>query len=192
MLFFVHKKIKVSIKYLLLGLISCIFVYYLVIYKFNFYFQESDDAARYALYAYFPTILADYFPLGSGLGSYGSHVSGEIYSPLYYKYGMNNYYGMSPDYYAFIADTYFPVLAEFGVIGIYLFIFFWIKRIKQILNIDYKHLKYYKCGLLISLMIIIESVAGPVFVMSYALIPLVLLGMICAYKFDKDLNINGL
>ena len=192
MLFFVHKKIKVSIKYLLLGLISCIFVYYLVIYKFNFYFQESDDAARYALYAYFPTILADYFPLGSGLGSYGSHVSGEIYSPLYYKYGMNNYYGMSPDYYAFIADTYFPVLAEFGVIGIYFFIFFWIKRIKQILNIDYKHLKYYKCGLLISLMIIIESVAGPVFVMSYALIPLVLLGMICAYKFDKDLNINGL
>lgn len=39
-------------------------------------------------------------------------------------------------------------------------------------------------------MIIIESVAGPVFVMSYALIPLVLLGMICAYKFD-DLNINS-
>ena len=104
--------------------------------------RKADDLyARMALYYFSLLILKDYFPFGSGFASYATYTSGESYSAIYAKYGMNHMYGLtkvSPD---FIADTYYPALAQFGYVGIALFFLFWI-------NLMIKAIKKYQKGFL--------------------------------------------
>ena len=104
--------------------------------KFQFYFvqggiavNEFDDSstgmfARSALYLGMFFVLADYFWLGSGLGSYATQASNSYfnYSDLYYQYDLDKIYGLSPDFDAFVGDTFFPELAQFGIVGIVLFV----------------------------------------------------------------------
>lgn len=81
--------------------------------------------ARPVLYATAGLIIADYTLLGSGLASFASFPSAEHYSGLYYEYGIDKVYGLSEAMPDFICDAYFPSLAQFGVVGIILFIVFW-------------------------------------------------------------------
>ena len=68
-------------------------------------------------------IFKDYFPFGSGFGTFASHASAVYYSRLYYDYGISNIFGLQPDAPDFVSDTYFPVLAQFGVVGACLFFY---------------------------------------------------------------------
>lgn len=124
-------------------------------------------------------MLIDHLPFGTGLASYATYASGTYYSPLYYKYGLSGYHGMSPHFYEYIADTYFPVLAQFGIIGVFLFFAFWLRRYNDVLHVATYDIKKYKIGLMVIFMLFVESVAGPVLVMNWGFIPMMLLGMIC-------------
>ena len=65
----------------------------------------------------------DYFPLGTGFGSYSSYFSGKYYSWVYDKYNINNVYGISRLYWGFVADQFWPmVLAQFGYFGLVAYI----------------------------------------------------------------------
>ena len=90
----------------------------------------EDMYARPALYYTAWEILKDYFPFGSGLGTFASYASGVYYSRLYYDYGISNIYGLQPDEFYFVSDTYFPVLAQLGVVGVWLFFLFMWRRTK--------------------------------------------------------------
>lgn len=82
---------------------------------------DSDDApqARLALYRGSIEIARDYFPLGGGMGRFGSWMSRIEYSPLYYDYGLSNVYGLRPSSPRFVTDTFWPqILGELGVIGL--------------------------------------------------------------------------
>jgi O-antigen ligase len=75
--------------------------------------------ARTALYGGSLLLARDHFPLGSGVGTYGSYGSVTSYSPIYYQFGFNLIYGMSPAYPNFIQDTFWPqILGETGVVGL--------------------------------------------------------------------------
>jgi hypothetical protein len=87
---------------------------------------ERDMIARYVLYATAPEILHDYFPFGSGFASYATYASGVHYSHIYSKYGIDWVWGLSKSYYSFVADTYYPSLVQFGVVGILLYLLFWV------------------------------------------------------------------
>lgn len=175
----VKKTVKFNLKYLLIFSTMACLVFYFVADKWHFYFVQSDGAARYILYKYMPTMLIDHLPFGTGLASYATYASGTYYSPLYYKYGLSGYHGMSPHFYEYIADTYFPVLAQFGIVGVFLFFAFWLRRYNDVLHIATYDIKKYKIGLMVIFMLFIESVAGPVLVMNWGFIPMMLLGMIC-------------
>ena len=58
---------------------------------------------------------------------------------------------MSRDFYSFIADTYYPSLAQFGIIGIILYISFWIYILKKAISFNkgYKQTKLLTIVLLI-------------------------------------------
>ena len=103
--------------------------------KIYFYFvtggfgdgREAEDLyARMALYFFSFQIFIDYLPFGSGFATYATFASGSYYSPVYVKYGMENMYGLTKSSPEFIADTYYPALAQFGVVGVILFFWFWI------------------------------------------------------------------
>lgn len=188
LLFAVKQKINFNIKYIIIGLITCLGVYYLVFSKFVFYFVDSDGAARFLLYKTMPRVIMDYIPFGSGFASFATYASGLYYSPLYYKYGIAFGYGMSEENFTYIADTYFPVLAQFGIVGVILFCLFWIRRYKNINIVAKQSIRNYRIGLLIIAMVMIESVAGPVFVMAYNFIPMAILGSICGESNPRDDN----
>jgi len=65
-----------------------------------------SDLQEYIFNGYAPRVLLlkygfitanNYFPLGSGFASYGSEMAKRYYSKLYYEYGFNNVWSMSPE-----------------------------------------------------------------------------------------------
>ena len=76
-------------------------------------------------------LFVDYAPLGSGLASFASYASGEYYSHIYEDYGINHLWGISREFYSFVADAYYPMLAQFGIVGLGLYIFFWIWMVRK-------------------------------------------------------------
>lgn len=84
--------------------------------QITYYF--SGDRARNILLKFGVLTARNYFPLGSGLATYGTAIAKEIYSPLYSKYGFSGYWGLSKNFGDFLTDNYWPaILGEFGVLG---------------------------------------------------------------------------
>jgi len=71
------------------------------------------------MYAASAQIAINYFPIGTGAGTFSSQPSFSMYySPLYYEYGLAKLYGASPEMSKFLMDTGWPkFIAEAGWIG---------------------------------------------------------------------------
>jgi hypothetical protein len=140
--------------------------------KINFYFNSENamELARNILTYKSFEIARDYFPIGAGLGRYGSYLSKLYYSPLYYKYGLSRIWGMSKANPFFITDTFWPmIIGESGFIGLalYILIFFLILKFlyKEIKTDQDEDLKAFQLGtLLATIEGIVETIAAPVFV----------------------------
>jgi hypothetical protein len=77
------------------------------------------EPARIALYVASLEIARDHFPLGAGMGRYGSWMSRVEYSPLYAEYGLNRIPGLRADNSQYATDTFWPmVVGEFGIFGV--------------------------------------------------------------------------
>ncbi len=131
--------------------------------KFNAYyvegFQEDAQAmARPATYETGMTIMfKDYIPFGSGLGSFGTAAAAKEYSPLYYKYHLDEIWGLDPSNPMFLADAFYPTLAEYGIVGLFFFLWFWKRRLWEANKIP--NLIYYRMALMCILALALESTA---------------------------------
>ncbi len=142
-------------------------ILYITWFKFEAYyvsgFQENAErmARPESFKVAFGKIIWDYFPFGSGFGTFGVAAAAKIYSPLYYKYNLDSIWGLSPDNPMFLADAFYPTLAQFGVVGIGLFIAFW-KRMILRLNklID---MRYYRVAFMAVACLAIEQTADSSF-----------------------------
>ncbi len=152
---------------------------------------DPDVMASYArpvLYVTSFFILCDYFPFGSGLASFASFASAENYSQLYYEYGLNYIWGLSPSMPDFICDAFYPSLAQFGFVGIILFIYFWTYTygyLRVLIRFDYQKYKYQFCiGVMLMCFVFIESIASTSFVQFYGMMNMMLLGIISAKGYE--------
>lgn len=161
----VHKKFRLqSFKsYISIVLLGCCILFF-TWYKVNTYyiqgFQLSDNQtalARPISYLTAMQILIDYFPFGCGLGSFSVDAAGKYYSPIYFEYQIDHIWGLNPDNPSFIADAFYPSLAEFGFAGILFFFLFWKKRYKELNSIH--DLKFYKIGLICFCALLLENIA---------------------------------
>lgn len=131
--------------------------------KFNAYYvegfqEEAEATARPATYETGMTIMfRDYIPFGSGLGSFGTAAAAKEYSPLYFKYHMDEIWGLSPENPMFLADAFYPTLAEFGIVGLFFFLWFWKRRLWETKQI--KNMVYYRMTLMAILALALESTA---------------------------------
>lgn len=130
-------------------------------------------------------LLWDYFPFGCGLGSFGTFVSGEYYSSIYEKYGLDQLWGLSKNKPDFISDAYYPELAQFGIIGVILYFTFWAWIIKISARKRFINMKQFLFTLLISLFFLIEGVADATFTHNRGLFILILLGMVLPSKYER-------
>lgn len=125
-LFFIYYKniiARINISYIYFLIAISPFILFIV-FRDWILFYFSDEAiklgwSRAVLLKYSFVISYDFFPLGTGFGSYSSFFSGEDYSWVYQHYGIHNVWGIMKDYRQFIADQYWPmVLGQFGVFGL--------------------------------------------------------------------------
>lgn len=182
-------KFKLNIKNIILCSIVLALVLFFTYKKMNIYFisggdflgddeKIQDSIARAALYFYAPDILSDYFPFGSGFGSYATYASSVYYSPLYNHYGMDGIYGLSKHFGSFIADTYYPALAQFGYVGICLFFLFWGNLALKALRSHKFAYKEALMALMIILFFMIECTTDSTITHNRGLFMMVLLGLL--------------
>lgn len=159
--------------------------------KIEFYFFSSiqSDSARYQLLTKSIIIANDYFPIGSGFGTFASHYSGKYYSPLYYMYNISNVHGLVKGKCYFVSDSFWPmILAQTGWIGLIFFIialFFLLKQINLLKNIN---VSYYVSSLFIILYLLIASTAESAFVHPAAIPLAIYLGYLVQIVEKKHLS----
>ena len=150
----------------------------------------EDLYARMALYYFSLPVLLEYIPFGSGFASYATYASAEYYSPIYEKLNMNHLFGLTKADPKFMADTYYPALAQFGIVGVILFFLFWG-------HLAFKAVKAYsdacKKEVIIALMIIffflIECTSDSTITHNRGIYLMMLLGMIYS-DIQKTLNLQ--
>ena len=127
--------------------------------RFDVYYVSglsNDQLARPMTYKTSLQILWDYFPLGSGMGTFACNGAWRYYSPLYYKYNLNGIWGMDEGG-GFICDAYYPTLAQFGIVGVFFFCWFWKRRLvafNQIVD-----MRYYRIAMITFCCLAIEQTA---------------------------------
>lgn len=131
--------------------------------KFNAYYVEGfqEDAQEMARPITYQTgmqiMFHDYIPFGSGLGSFGTAAAAKEYSPLYYQYHLDEIWGLDPSNPMFLADAFYPTLAEYGIVGLFFFLWFWKRRLWEANKIP--NLIYYRMALMCILALALESTA---------------------------------
>lgn len=148
--------------------------------RFDSYYvtgMSDDGLARPKMYRTSLLVLRDYFPLGPGMGTFGTNAAGVEYSPLFYRYKLNEVWGLDPGSAAsgFAADAFYPALAEFGIVGVFLFFVFW-KRKFYIMN-DIQDMKHYRIALMAFFCLAIEQAADTSFLSGKGMGYCMLLGL---------------
>lgn len=77
-------------------------------------------------------------------------------SPLYYKYNLNGIWGLDEGG-GFICDAYYPTLAQFGIIGVFFFCWFWKRRLAAFDIIA--DMRYYRIAMITFCCLAIEQTA---------------------------------
>lgn len=127
------------------------------------YFGDEAVTARSLLVKGGISIMRDYFPLGSGFGTFGTEVAASYYSPLYYKYGLNSFWALAEGG-TELVDCYWPAIAaELGFFGIILMLLLIVLFIKKFVR-DAKGKKYYLIvALTYSAYLLMSSTATAIF-----------------------------
>lgn len=140
---------------------------------------SKDFIARAMLYKTSIDVFTDYFPFGSGFASFASYPSGVYYSDIYAQYNIDWVAGINKHNYSYIADTYYPCLAQFGVVGVFLFVLFFLYIFKKALSL-YKQSqqdKHFIIPFLIIGYFLIESIADATFTSHRGFFIMMLLGL---------------
>lgn len=158
---FLKKKLNFrSSKTIVSLLIMLTIILYVTWFKFDVYYvsgMDNEELARPMTYKTAWKLLWDYFPFGPGMGSFAEKGAMEYYSPLYYEYGLNKIWGLTPMGTFFIADAFYPSLAQFGIVGAILFVIFWKRRLTEFVSIS--DMRYYKMAFMAFLCLAIEQTA---------------------------------
>ena len=157
--------------------------------QISYYFVElSGRSARSILLSTSIRIMKDYFPLGTGFGTFASHSAAVNYSPVYIKYGFSSIYEVSNlNENAFLDDTFWPIIiGQTGFIGTIAYIYILFAMMKKILRLKHKNKKIYVASLYIMLYLFISSMAEPAFNNSIA-VPLgVMLGLFFRVSCESE------
>lgn len=143
-----------------------------------YYIALAGEGARSALTLTGFQILKDYFPIGSGFGTFASHVAAEHYSPLYIKYGIDKIYGLGPEG-SFLDDTFWPiVIGQTGALGIISYFLVLATLVCACLRLKKANNTFYMGAIYMLAYLLIASMAEPAFNNSVASPLAFLLGII--------------
>lgn len=200
---------KLKWQYVVVGCAACVVIAWPQI---RFYFVDlAGHSARSVMLLTSFLIMKDYFPIGTGFGTYASAEAAKNYSPVYLKYGFNNYwelrdirdmenslrligedewltqqYQNNPDvvnWSTFLSDTFWPILfGQTGVLGTAAYVFALGVIIKRCLAVE-KYDRYAYVGVLfVFAYLLISSAAEPAFHNSVAIPLAMMIGIAFAHQ----------
>ena len=169
-------KKKINFKIILgIGLIAFIIGWN----QIQYYFVKIDNSARSELLKTSIEIANDKFPIGAGLGTFGSYFSGKYYSNIYEIYGINDVYGITENNYSFVADAFWPMLlGQVGYLGTLLYVLIIVMMFFKIQkSYDKNNPNIYYLKIVILLYLLISSTAESAFVSPMAIPLSIMLGL---------------
>ncbi len=183
---FVNQPVRFNFKYITAGLCLLLFMLFVVWDDIAFYMlrDKDEETARFMLYSMMPQILVDYFPAGSGFATFANAASATWYSSLYSQYNLDIVFGLTEGDASFVSDVYYPTLAQYGLIGVGLFIWF-IYYLLNLLKRSYQEIrdiKRYRVGLLAIAYILIESTSDASLIGNRGVLTMVILAL-TLYKY---------
>jgi hypothetical protein len=148
--FFIYQaNAKTKIRFVFFSLIALVVGNFLIGKELNENIEQNseylekfgpEEHVRLGMYITSFNITTDYFPFGSGMGTFASlsSIAGQ-YSPIYYDYGINNIGMNNPEDVAngkhTLLDTYWPhIFGELGLFGAILFLYLWFFPFKLALS----------------------------------------------------------
>lgn len=188
-----NKKMKFKSPKTIIGIILIVSIIIIVTWtKFDAYYVsglEQGDIARPLAYLTSLKILGDYFPFGSGMGTFGVAAAADFYSPLYYKYNLSHVWGLTPENPMFLADAFYPTLAQFGVVGVFLFCVFWKRRLIAFNKIQ--DMRYYKVAFMSFFCLALEQTADTSFLSGKGMGFCMLIGLCLNANLNMGINIDN-
>lgn len=168
--------------------------------KFEIYYVSgwgNSALARPQTYLTSFHILYDYFPFGSGMGTFAANGAMQHYSPLYHEYGLDRIWGLTPTAKFFICDAFYPSLAQYGIVGVVLFFIFWKRRLQALNAIE--DMRYYRIAAITFFCLVIEQTADSSWLSGKGMGYCMLLGLCMnanlnneADEWEDDNEYNGL
>ena len=130
----VHKKVQTKLRYILYMAVP---VALLAWDKIYFYYVEGHGHyAKSIMTSTAFQIAKDYFPIGTGFGTFGSTYAAKFYSPVYHLYGIADNAQLGEHTRMYLTDVFWPILlGENGILGtmiycgLILVLFFRIQRV---------------------------------------------------------------
>ncbi len=184
--FLLHKKKKLRLGHLLLMALAVLAV---AGRQVSYYYLElRGRSARSVLTQTAFRILGDYFPIGTGFGTYGSHVAANPYSPVYVRYDFREIYELGGGGTGFFDDTFWPIiLGQTGLLGslcyvVLLGLLFW--RIQQVRKCSFSA---YAAGIFAFVYLMISATSEPAFNNSVSVPLAMMLGQIITQKEECTL-----
>lgn len=130
-----------------------------------YYFKLVGASARSVLTLTSFKIMKDYFPIGTGFGTYASHAAGLNYSPVYSLYGFENIWEVShlnPS--AFLDDTFWPIIiGQTGFLGTLSYIGILVSILYRCFKTKKVDLYLFTSSIFVMSYLFISSTAEPIF-----------------------------
>ena len=163
--FYFNKKIK--LKHIILVSLLCVLI---ARKQIIYYFFKTTNSARQILLQTSFVIMRDYFPIGTGFGTFGSNIAGSHYSPVYEYYGFRRIYELSGGQHSFFNDSFWPIIiGQTGCIGLLAYLIILLIIIKKIWKLQKLDKRWFLGGLLAFGYLIISSSSEPAFNNSIAI-----------------------
>lgn len=138
----VHKKVQAKIRYILYMAVPVVLLAWDKIYYY--FILGNDRFAKSIMTKTSIQIMKDYFPFGTGFGTFGSTYAREFYSPVYYLYGISENAEMGIQNKQYLTDMFWPILfGETGILGTLVYVGLLILLFLQIQRVFYYSKKKY-------------------------------------------------
>lgn len=117
-LFFVFLKKRIKLWHILVAAVACVVVAWP---KISYYFIElGGKSTRSVMHSVAFQIARDYFPIGTGFGTYASSEAEKVFSPVYEIYNFEYLlrFEKNRQWLGFLNDTFWPIIiGQTGAIG---------------------------------------------------------------------------
>ena len=134
-------------------------------------------------------LLKDYFPFGTGFGTFATDVAGNHYSPVYIRYGFCDSAQMSlveGRLFYFFDDVFYPIIiGQTGIIGMVAFAFIIIVLVFLSMNMKKIDFRYYFSSVFIIGYLLVSSNAEPTFNNALSIPISLLFGMIIGWTDQR-------